>query len=133
MKIQEDEPYDDLNITPMLDLAYVLLVIFILLTTASVQGAKVELPKASATQSLAQPKTQLISVNPDGAMTLNTAPVSFAELERKLRDAKASDPKVPVIIRGDRAAAYEKIMRVLDLCSTIGLNSVGLASQHVPG
>jgi biopolymer transport protein ExbD len=66
-------------------------------------------------------------------MTLNTAPVSFAELERKLRDAKASDPKVPVIIRGDRAAAYEKIMRVLDLCGTIGLNSVGLASQHVPG
>jgi biopolymer transport protein ExbD len=132
MQIQsEDKPYDDLNITPMLDLAYVLLVIFILLTTASVQGAKVDLPKASATQNLAQPKTQLISVNPDGQMTLNTTPVSFAELERKLRDAKATNPTLPVIIRGDRAAQYEKIINVLDLCGNLGITSVGLASQHV--
>jgi len=49
--------YDDINITPMLDLAYVLLVIFILMATASVQGIKVDLPKASTSQSLAQPKT----------------------------------------------------------------------------
>ena len=47
MQIQDDKPYDDINITPMLDLAYVLLVIFILMTTASVQGLKVNLPKAS--------------------------------------------------------------------------------------
>ena len=48
MQVQsEDKPYDDINITPMLDLAYVLLVIFILMTTASVQGVKVNLPKAS--------------------------------------------------------------------------------------
>jgi len=43
----EDKPYDDINITPMLDLAYVLLVIFILMCTASVQGVKVNLPKAT--------------------------------------------------------------------------------------
>ena len=49
MQIQsEDKPYDDINITPMLDLAYVLLVIFIIMTTASVQGTKVNLPKASS-------------------------------------------------------------------------------------
>ena len=48
MQIQEDKPYDDINITPMLDLAYVLLVIFILMCTASVSGTKVNLPKASA-------------------------------------------------------------------------------------
>lgn len=48
MQVQsEDKPYDDINITPMLDLAYVLLVIFIIMTTASVQGLKVNLPKAA--------------------------------------------------------------------------------------
>ena len=51
MQIQsENKPYDDINITPMLDLAYVLLVIFIIMTTAAVQGVKVDLPKASAAQ-----------------------------------------------------------------------------------
>ena len=49
-EIREDnEPFDDINITPMLDLAYVLLVIFIIMTTASMQGIKVNLPKASNT------------------------------------------------------------------------------------
>ena len=48
MQVQDDDkPYDDINITPMLDLAYVLLIIFIIMTTASVQGIKVDLPKAS--------------------------------------------------------------------------------------
>ena len=47
MQVQgEDKPYDDINITPMLDLAYVLLVIFILMTTATVQGLKVNLPES---------------------------------------------------------------------------------------
>ena len=63
----EEKPYDDINITPMLDLAYVLLIIFIILTTASVQGIKVDLPKASATVSLAKPETKLmISLIPPG-------------------------------------------------------------------
>ncbi len=55
MQVQSDsKPYDDINITPMLDLAYVLLIIFIVMTTATVQGMKVNLPKASAAPSLAQ-------------------------------------------------------------------------------
>ena len=57
------KPYDDINITPMLDLAYVLLVIFIIMTTAAVQGIKVQLPTASATQSLNEAKTRVIAVD----------------------------------------------------------------------
>ena len=63
MQIQSDsKPYDDINITPMLDLAYVLLVIFIIMTTATVQGQKVNLPKASAAPSLATQTTKAITV-----------------------------------------------------------------------
>ena len=59
MQVQSDsKPYDDINITPMLDLAYVLLVIFIIMTTATVQGMKVNLPKASAAPSLAHADDQ---------------------------------------------------------------------------
>ena len=73
MQVQgEDKPYDDINITPMLDLAYVLLVIFIIMTTASVQGIKVNLPKASAAPSLAKPQTK--------AITIRDEPVTSSDL-----------------------------------------------------
>jgi len=62
----EKDVYDDINITPMLDLAYVLMVIFIIMTTASVQGIKVNLPKASDTPSLAKPQTKAITITADG-------------------------------------------------------------------
>jgi biopolymer transport protein ExbD len=134
MQVQSQEkPYDDINITPMLDLAYVLLVIFIIMTTASVQGAKVDLPKASATQSLAQPKTKVISVSNEGQVFLDAIPVSLAELEQKLRDSKAITPDLPIVIKGDRAVVYEKVMAVLDLCSKVGIASVGLAAQRIVG
>jgi len=133
MQVQEDKPYDDINITPMLDLAYVLLVIFIIMTTASVQGVKVDLPHGSSTASLAVPKTKVISVSNAGQIFLDAIPVSVGELEQKLRDAMAVTPDLPIVLKGDRAVQYEKIMTVLDLCGRLGLKSIGLASQHIAG
>jgi len=133
MQVQEDKPYDDINITPMLDLAYVLLVIFIIMTTASVQGMKVDLPKGSSVVSLAVPKTKVISVNSAGQVFIDAIPVSLAELEAKLRDAKAITPDLPIVLKGDRQSQYEKIMNVLDVCGRVGITSLGLAAQRTPG
>jgi biopolymer transport protein ExbD len=134
MNVQsEDKPYDEINITPMLDLAYVLLVIFIIMTTAAVQGAKVDLPTGSSTQNLSAPKTKLISVSSEGQIFLDAIPVSLGELETRLRDAKAITPNLPVVIKGDRVVQYQKVTSVLDLCSKVGISSVGLAYQHVNG
>ncbi|WP_137861296.1 MULTISPECIES: biopolymer transporter ExbD [unclassified Sphingomonas] len=120
--------YDDINITPMLDLAYVLLVIFILMATASVQGIKVDLPKASAAQSLVQPKTIAITVTTDGQIFMDAFPVTMADLETRLRNAKASNPDVPIVLKGDQAAQYGKVTQVLDLCRQLDLNKVGLVT-----
>jgi biopolymer transport protein ExbD len=134
MQVQaNDKPYDDINITPMLDLAYVLLVIFIIMTTAAVQGIKVDLPKASAAQSLAVPKTKVIALTNQGQIMLDAVPVSLPELERRLRDLKAITPDLPVILKGDRTVQYEKIMQVLDLCGRVGISSIGLVSQKIVG
>src|SRR3981081_1387471 len=95
----ENEVYDEINITPMLDLAYVLLVIFIIMTTATVQGIKVNLPKASAQRSLAENKTKAITITADGTIYLDTFPVSMTELENLLRQYKAAKPDLPVIIK----------------------------------
>jgi biopolymer transport protein ExbD len=133
MQVNDEKPYDDINITPMLDLAYVLLVIFIIMTTASVQGMKVDLPKGSSVVSLAVPKTKVISVNSAGQVFIDAIPVSLAELEAKLRDAKAINPDLPIVLKGDRQSQYEKIMNVLDVVGRVGVSSIGLAAQRTPG
>ncbi|HUJ46667.1 MAG TPA: biopolymer transporter ExbD [Rhizomicrobium sp.] len=135
MKAQdEDKVYDDINITPMLDLAYVLLVIFIIMTTASVQGIKVDLPKASTTVSLAKPKTQVISIANNGNIYLNAYPVTMSDLESRLRTQKALDPDTPIVLKGDAAVQYQKVMDVLDLCRRLELSKVGLVTgKSQPG
>jgi biopolymer transport protein ExbD len=129
MQIQEDKPYDDINITPMLDLAYVLLVIFILMCTASVQGVKVNLPKASTAPSLAKPKTKAITVNNEGKIFLDTVPVTLQELEQRLAQQKAQTPGFPVVIKGDSLTQYQGIMDVLDVLGRLDITQVGLATK----
>ena len=133
MQLNEDKPYDDINITPMLDLAYVLLVIFIIMTTASEQGVKEDLPHGISTASLAVPKTKVISVSNSGQIFMDAIPVSVGELEAKIKDAMAVTPDLPIVLKGDRGVQYEKIMTVLDICSRAGVKSIGLASQHSAG
>jgi biopolymer transport protein ExbD len=130
MQIQPDnKPYDDINVTPMLDLAYVLLIIFIVMTTATVQGMKVNLPKASATPSLAQQTTKAITVANDGKIFLDTIPVSLPELEQRLVQLKALTPEFPVVLRGDAQTQYQNVMDVLDLLGRLSITQVGLATK----
>ena len=130
MKIQaENEPFDDINITPMLDLAYVLLVIFIIMTTASVQGIKVNLPKASSTPSLAKPSTKAITITEEGKIFLDTFPVSMEELETMLLNHKATNPDFPVVVKGDARVQYEKVIDVLDLLGRLDITQLGLVTQ----
>ncbi|MGJ4996994.1 ExbD/TolR family protein [Bradyrhizobium sp. HKCCYLS3077] len=130
MQVQADsKPYDDINITPMLDLAYVLLVIFIIMTTATVQGMKVNLPKASAAPSLAQQTTKAITVTNDGKIFLDTIPVTMAELEQRLVQQRALTPEFPIVLRGDRETQYQNVVDVLDLLGRLNFNQVGMATK----
>jgi len=132
MQVQtEQKPYDDINVTPMLDLAYVLLVIFIIMTTASVQGIKVNLPKASDTPSLAKPKTKAVTIREDGQIFLDAYPVTMDELEQRLRGLKAADPALPVIIKGDAGVQYGKVVDVLDLLGRLDITQLGLVTQRI--
>jgi biopolymer transport protein ExbD len=125
----EDKPYDDINITPMLDLAYVLLVIFVIMTTATVQGMRVNLPKAGPAKSLAKSTTKAITVTQDGKVFLDTIPVTLAELEQRLVQQKALTPEFPVVVRGDGQVQYQSVVDVLDLLGRISITTVGLATK----
>lgn len=135
MASADDKSYDDINVTPMVDLYLVLLLIFIIMTTAGVQGVKVNLPSASKASSpkLDAPKTQAITIDTEGKIRLNTMPVTLADLETKLAALKAATPEVPVVVRGDRASQYQGVMDVLDVLGRVGITQIGLATQPAKG
>ena len=128
----DKDVYDDINITPMLDLAYVLLVIFIIMTTASVQGIKVNLPKASAAVSMAKPQTKAITISESGQIFLDAYPVTIGELEQRLRTLKATTPEFPIIVKGDSNVQYQKVVDILDLLRRLDLSQVGLVTGKQP-
>lgn len=127
----QQKAFDDINVTPMLDVAYVLLIIFIILTTATVQGIQVNLPKASAAPSLAEPKTKAITITNDGTIYLDAYPVSLDELAAHLGQLYAADPSLPVIIKGDSEVFYQQVIDVLDICGNIGITQIGLVTKKV--
>ena len=130
-QLEEGGVYDQINITPMLDLAYVLLVIFIIMTTAVVQGIKVNLPKASAQPTLSESKTKAITITADGTIYLDTFPVSMQELENMLRQYKAANPNLPVIIKADATIQYQRVVDVLDLAGRLQITQLGLVTQKI--
>ena len=127
----DSDVYDQINVTPLLDLAYVLLIIFIILTTATVQGIKVNLPKASSQPSLAENKTKAISITADGTIYLDTFPVSMPELENLLRQYKSQTPDLPVIIKADSSIPYQRVVDVLDLVGRLEITQLGLVTQKL--
>lgn len=132
MQVQdESKAFDDINVTPMLDLAYVLLIIFIIMTTATVQGITVNLPKASTAPSLAKPKTKAITITQDGTIYLDTFPVTLPDLESLLTQYKAVNPELPVVIKADAAIQYQRVVEVLDLMGRLEIRQIGLVTQKL--
>lgn len=129
--LDDGELITEINVTPMLDLAYVLLIIFIILTTATVQGIKVNLPKASTAPSLAKPQTKAVTITADGTIFLDTYPVTLAELESLLTQYKAVNPALPIVIKADSAIQYQSVIDVLDLMGRLQITQLGLVTQKL--
>jgi biopolymer transport protein ExbD len=134
MKADADgKAYDDINVTPMVDLYLVLLLIFIIMTTAGLSGLKVKLPTESNATAQAKKKMIAISVTPSGQILYNTAPVSLAELGTRLASDKGRTPEMHVVLRGDEAAQYHGVMDVLNVCAKNDILDVALATKPLKG
>ena len=126
----DTKPYDTINVTPMLDLAYVLLVVFILMTTASVQGMSITMPKPSNKPPTEKHELLVLQVTSDGRWLLNGAGLSPAEIQTRLQEAKARDAKSTVAIKGEATAPYEKVVEMIDLCNQVGID-MGLVTSRI--
>ncbi len=119
----------ELNITPLLDLAFVLLVIFIITTTPIVNDLDLNLPSASKHQKDPPRKANYITVEAGGTMYLNKQQVDLVELQQTLVGLRVDDPDLSVIVRGDSKTKYKQIRAALDVCQQANVVKVDLATE----
>ncbi|MGA2176874.1 MAG: biopolymer transporter ExbD [Verrucomicrobiota bacterium] len=119
----------ELNITPLLDLAFVLLVIFIITTTPLVNDLDLKLPTASRHEKDPPRKANYITVEAGGRIWINKKAVDMAELQGTLAGLRVDDPDLSVIVRGDGKAKYRQIRAVLDACQQANVVKVDLATE----
>jgi len=121
----------ELNITPLLDLAFVLLVIFIITTTPIVNDLALQLPTASRKEKDPPRKANYVTVQSDGAIYLNKKRVNMDQLQAELVQLRVDDPDLSVIVRADSKTKYRGIVAVMDALQQANVVKVDLATEPV--
>lgn len=125
---------NELNITPLLDLAFVLLVIFIITTPQLVNHLEMNLPSAPTPPATAKPPTPpgQVVVKANGEVTLNGRRQTLPELRTTLISLKTADPELALVVRGAPDADYQYVVGVLDIIQQLDITKVGLATETIP-
>jgi biopolymer transport protein ExbD len=121
---------NELNITPLLDLVFVLLVIFIITTPQLVNNLEINLPsgKKPPVDLKPKPPTQ-IAVSAAGQITLNDEVVTVPELKERLTRLKTEDPKLGVVVKGSDEVDYQVMVNVMDTLRQLDITKMGLATE----
>jgi biopolymer transport protein ExbD len=120
----------ELNITPLLDLVFVLLVIFIITTPQMMNNLEMTLPSGKPPPPQKEkPKINHIVVDAKGQTFLNNTAVTVPELKNKLQQLKAEDPGVSVVVKGADEVDYQNMINVLDVLQQLDITKVGLATE----
>ena len=121
----------ELNITPLLDLVFVLLVIFIITTPQLVNNLENVLPSGKPTPPAARkPKINHILINDAGSVFLNDEAVAISNLKPALQQLKADQPDPAVVIKAGDDVDYQRMVTVLDTLQQLDITKVGLATAQ---
>lgn len=126
---------NELNITPLLDLVFVLLVIFIITTPQLVNNLEMFLPSGKpppANPAAPRPKINQIVIDDTGQAFLNEEPVTLASLKDTLQKLRAGHPELGVVVKGSDNVDYQHMVSVLDLLQQLEITRVGLATDPNP-
>jgi biopolymer transport protein ExbD len=123
----------ELNITPLLDLVFVLLVIFIITTPQMMNNLEMTLPSGKPPPKTNQPKPKInkIVVDAQGRTFLNDQFVTIPQLKDKLEQLQADNPDLSVVVKGADAVDYQNMIYVLDVLRQLDITKVGLATEEV--
>jgi biopolymer transport protein ExbD len=120
----------EINVTPLLDLAFVLLIIFIITTPLMENSVNLVVPtSAQANQSVNLAETQSISIDKDNNLSLNNEPMDAATLEQRLIALHAEKPEAPVIVRPDKSLSVQQFVAVMDILQRAQISKVGVATR----
>ncbi len=118
----------ELNVTPLLDLAFVLLIIFIITTPLLTSNIPVQLPVGSAnTNQAPDPKSiRTVSIDKNGQIYLESKPVELPVLEQELVAFKANTPDAAVVVRADKSLRYQQVVDVVDVLQRAKIDKMHL-------
>src|SRR5262245_21802893 len=114
----------ELNITPLLDLAFVLLVIFIITTTPLVNDIGVNLPEAAKRVKDPKPKEHFVTVESTGKIWLDKREVTLANLQQELAGLRTVESDINLVVRGSAKTKYKNIVAVMDAIQTANVGKV---------
>ena len=120
---------NELNITPLLDLVFVLLVIFIITTPQLMNNLEINLPSGQPPKEKPKIQPARIEVSPQGQITLDHQPVTAAELKTKLAALKTQNPDLAVVVQGADDTEYQIMVGVLDTLRQLDITKMGMATE----
>jgi biopolymer transport protein ExbD len=127
------EPDESINMTPMIDVVFNLLVFFLLSATYITEERQLELQVPavpSAAPAVSAPSDLVINIASEGAISINEQVLSIEGLEQRLESARKNFPDQGVSIRGDKQAAYEFVAKVLSVCKRVGIRRIDVMVQE---
>ncbi|MEF2547228.1 protein TolR [Aurantimonas sp. E1-2-R+4] len=124
------QPMSEINVTPMVDVMLVLLIIFMVAAPLLTVGVPIELPETQAKALNSESQSITISVNSSGAVYLNDTEIPIDEVVAKLEAVAKAGYKERIFVRGDRAADYGTVMKVMARISAAGFRNIGLVTDQ---
>jgi len=120
----------EINVTPLLDLAFVLLIIFIITTPLMDKSTGIVLPSSKAAADAVNPAlVQTVSLSKDDVVALNSQQVSLDQLTSLLSDKHALQPEIAIVVRSHRELSVQKLVDVLDAIRRAGITKVGVVTN----
>jgi biopolymer transport protein ExbD len=119
----------ELNITPLLDLVFVLLVIFIITTPQLVNNLEINLPSGQPPKEKPKVEPTRIEVSGQGQISLDHQPVTLAQFREKLTALKAANPDLGVVVKGNDDTEYQVMVSVLDTLRQLDISKMGMATE----
>jgi biopolymer transport protein ExbD len=120
----------EINITPLLDLAFVLLIIFMITTPLLENSVNLIIPSSSTATAAVNPsQVQIVSIDRRETIRINDKAVTAADLAARLAELKRANPDVAIVIRPDRDLPVQKLIALMDAMQRAQINKVGIATK----
>ncbi len=119
----------EINLTPLMDLTFILLITFIITFPLIEQGIPIQLPHAKA-QPLSSDEAQSITIDRDGALFLDEVPVSEDDLKAQMHALGAGASEITIMVRADERVQYAAVVRVLKILHAAGVTRMALVTQE---